>query len=253
MEKLIQQKQQLLTAGVTLSENYIIKASLNKKIRDYSESENENNTGILINYLLGLLGISSLENDKKEMHYVVLDDFINDSLKNYSYDEIKIAFKNHIRGDYNIPAFNKLDSIIAGKVMRAYDLQKSEIIKNEKIKIRNEYGFQPMTDAEVERVMLDAVDRVKKEILETGNLEGTAHHVYDFLTESGRLDFTPEEKRAAFSIAKRELLSDAKLKADGDYQLYKKLDKTLSKIHEGANQRQKSRAKTILIINHFKN
>lgn len=251
MEKKEPQKQQLVTAGVMLSENYIIKAARNQKIREYSETEKEKSTGTLINYLLALLGISSVTDDQKEMHYIVLDDFINDSLKNYSYEEIKVAFKNHIRGDYNIQAFNKLDSIIVGKVMRAYDNQKSQVINSERIKVGNEYKIEPLTDAEKDRIMLDAIDRVKKEVKETGEIKGTAHHVYDFMIKTGRMgEPEPEIKKACYKIALREQKTDLEGKAKTDYLLTKQLKRTLEKLGAG-NDRTIKIAKTLALKNYF--
>lgn len=250
-KKNLPQKKQLVTAGVMLSENYIIQAANKQKIREYSEPEKEKSTGALINYLLALLGISSVADDQKEMHYIALDDFINDSLKHYSYEEIKIAFKNFIKGDYGFQAYNKLDSIIAGKVMKAYDNAKSQIITNEKIKVVNEYKFEPLTNSEKDRIMLDAIDRVKKEVIETGTINGTAHHVYDFMIKTGRMnDPEPEIKRACMKIALREQKEDIERFAKSDYQLKKQLKRTIKALGSG-NERTIKIAKTLALKNYF--
>ena len=85
----------------------------------YSESEKKSESSVLINYLLALLGISMIEGDGKELHYIVLEEFVNETLVDYSYEEIKLAFRNLIKGDYpGIQVYNKLDSVLVGKVMK---------------------------------------------------------------------------------------------------------------------------------------
>lgn len=227
------------------SNNKLTVLEKNLPLRAYPEQDL--NTALVMDFLPWICGLLSLTDEVSAERLELALPALKEQCIGMGFPEIKKMFEMYADGNMSVkPMTNFFDRVLLGKIVSEY-----KTISNMKKRIKAE-GV-PMTDAEVERVMLDAVDRVKKEIKETGDLVGTAHHVYDFLTESGRLNFSPEEKNTAMSIAKRELLSDAKKQADGDYQLHKKLDKTLSKIHKGANARHKSMAKTILIINYFKN
>jgi len=206
---------------------------------------------LLVSNLLNDLGVGK---NSDTNHHIRTIKFIAESMINYSAGEIEKAFQMFIAGDFREKPYQQLNSVIVGKVMGEYENHKRDKLKvyRQKETLKNQQMKKP-TKAEEERIMLDAVDRVKKEVKEFGHIKGSAHHVYDFLVESGRVEFSKKERWAAHSIAKRMLIADEKNKAIGDYLLTKKLKKTLLQIEGGFNSRQVVIAKTLLIENLYKN
>ena len=204
----------------------------------------------IVETLLADLGVSKKANTD---HHVRAIKFIADSMVNYSFGEIEKAFKMFIEGRFNEKPFQQLNSLIIGRVMSQYQNHKAETLRvyKQKETMRKQQSNIP-TEAEKERIMLDGISRIEKEIKETGHVEGSVAHIYDFLEKSGRVKFDEKEKVACWKIAKRMLIADEKNSAIGNYFLTKKLKQTLSKIESGSNGRQIILAKTLLVENYFK-
>ena len=183
-------------------------------------------------------------------HHIRTIKFISESMINYSEGEISKAFQMFIASEFREKPFQQLNSVIVGKVMNEYENYKREKLRvyRQKTSINKN---KPPTEAEQERIMLNAVDRVKKEIKETKNIQGHAHHIYDFLVKSGRVEFSDAEKKASYNIAKRQLISEAKNKAIVDYDLHKIIDKTISEINKNGNSSVVAVAKKILLIDYL--
>lgn len=170
-----------------ISKNNIIQAFNCKKIRLYSESEKKSESSVLINYLLALLGISMIEGDGKELHYIVLEEFVNETLVDYSYEEIKLAFRNLIKGDYpGIQVYNKLDSVLVGKVMKAFDNQRSYAIQQDRIKKQKEKlkeDIITLTDSEEKELFINAVKDEFESFKKKGEVNPMRNWLYDKLLE----------------------------------------------------------------------
>lgn len=182
--------------------NAIIIAINNKKIREYSESEKEQKTGVLINYLLALLGISMTNGDDKEMHYIILEEFINETLINYTYEEIKLAFKKLVKGDFNIDVYNKLDSLLVGKVMKAYDNDKQYKIKQEVIKQNKIKEMPPeLTQSQKDEIVFLGIIKCYNDFISNERIPSTKIYYYDFLFERGFLPKDAATKNAVYKMA----------------------------------------------------
>lgn len=196
--------------------NNIIQAISCRKIRDYSENEKKSESKVLINYLLALLGISMAENDGKVMHYIILEEFMNDTLQNYTYEEIKLAFKNWVKGDYpEIPIYNKLDSLLVGKVMKAFDNQKTYAIQQEKIKIQKQ---KLMEEEKIEipqeakyKIIVSGLENAFNDFKAEGKFSYARLYLYDFLYVRDLLPKDVATKKAVHKMACERILSKPNL------------------------------------------
>ena len=181
-----------------------------KKIRLYSETEKKAESKVLINYLLALLGISMVKGDGREMHYIILEEFVNDTLKDYTYEEIKLAFKNLIKGDYDIQVYNKLDSILVGKVMKAYDEQRSYAIKQEKIKIQKQNLMEEKSDVPEDvkyKIVVAGLENAFDEFKKEDKFSYARLYLYDFLYVRDLLPKDSATKKAVHKMACERILS----------------------------------------------
>ena len=196
-----------------------------------------------MDFLPFLSGLLSLTDQKSAERLELALPAIKDQCIGMGFDEIKIMFEKYADGKMSIkPIPNYFDRILLGKIVNEY--------KSTKIKKVTEQPKKP-TEAEINRIMLDAFDRIKAEVKEFGSIQGSAHHIYDFVTKRGQIIFSDAEKKAAFSISKREIISDEKNKAIGNYELKKKLKHTLAMIENGSNSRVIINAKKLLLENYF--
>lgn len=133
----MEKRQQLTTEGKPSKkwQTEIVKSSFGKKIKDFSESEQEDNNGKLITRLLSMLGVTDV-NESKTSHYAMVDEALSTDYNNYTYSEIIKAFKMLIKGDFNdmpimkgYKLFSKLDCIILGKAMQCYQIKRKDHLK----------------------------------------------------------------------------------------------------------------------------
>jgi hypothetical protein len=87
----------------------------------------------LLNYLYVLLNIKK-ENQLNEIEESVLNGVIISNFGTYTIQEIKHAFRLAVSGKLEIEMYQKLDSVIFGKVMLTYQKHKQHIIKHFKNK-----------------------------------------------------------------------------------------------------------------------
>jgi len=198
---------------------------------------------LIMDFLPFISNLLSLTDQKSADRLEVALPSIKEQCIGMGLAEIKKMFEMYADSKLSIePIPNYFDRVLLGKIVNEY-----KFLKKPKAKITE---MKP-TEAEQERIMLDAVDRVKKEIKETKNIQGHAHHIYDFLVKSGRVEFSDAEKKASYNIAKRQLISEAKNKAIVDYDLHKIIDKTISEINKNGNSSVVAVAKKILLIDYL--
>jgi len=100
--------------------------SKNVKIKNLDDPKEVIN---LLNYLNVLLNIKK-DNQLNELEESVLNGVIITQFNTWTIDEIKHAFRMAVSGKLNIELFNKLDSLVFGRVLKAYNEHKSIKIKN---------------------------------------------------------------------------------------------------------------------------
>lgn len=104
----------------------------NPKLKDYPEEIRNANTFMIFSWLLDLLGVKG--DDSTDKHHDAAINFINSSLKNYTYQEIKLAFEKYVSGEYldskGTPMLvtQQLNAVVIGRVLREYEfLKKREL------------------------------------------------------------------------------------------------------------------------------
>tara|TARA_R110000803_G_scaffold209612_2_gene279607 strand:+ start:2906 stop:3571 length:666 start_codon:yes stop_codon:yes gene_type:complete len=93
-----------------------------KNITDTNEIAN------LVNYLNVLLNVKK-ENQLNDIEQSVLNGVIISQFSNYTVNELKNAFRLAVANKLGVEMFNKLDSLVFGKVLKAYAKHKSTIIQ----------------------------------------------------------------------------------------------------------------------------
>ena len=177
---------------------------------------------MLIKTLLLLLGVKP-DNYPNKLEAEVLGEFVNRALKNYSPQEIRFAFELAVAGNLRVEVYQKLDSVLIGRVIKAYEEYKRERSKKEKIaqssSNRQERFEEVKTDAErlkIERVF------IKKVVLPLWNNfnptdewvpESGYWCVYDLLDAKGLVDLDDSVKNEF--LAKAELFAAKKQKRGG--------------------------------------
>lgn len=83
----------------------------------------------MLNYLYVLLNVKA-DNQPNEIEESVLNGLILNNFNNFTLNEIKHAFRLAVSGELGLDMYNKLDSIVFGKVIKAYQNYKALKIKN---------------------------------------------------------------------------------------------------------------------------
>ena len=162
------------------------------------------------------------------------------------FHEIKRMFEQYVDGRLGIePIPNYFDRILLGKIVAAYKSQNKP-----KPKKMEEYNY---TDEEKEFILIEAVDRAKKEYKHTGDISEPYTHIYDYLYQQGQLPKHTKEFRDRITAEAKEIAKEmVTYEANQDYDLYRHLKTTLAKIEDGSHGRLKSIAKKLVLIEYFK-
>lgn len=116
----------------------------------------------LLNYLFALLNmkapVGATEHDNHMQQIVVLGDLLRTGFKNDTIEEIKEAFVMSVSGKFKIELYQKLDSIILGKVMREYRVYKSQKLE--------QYKREKITEQKEMEVSEEEKQRRRNEFLE---------------------------------------------------------------------------------------
>lgn len=143
--------------------------------------------GVFLERLLTLQG----ETSKQRMK--VMLPMMKDSAWSLSLKQVKDAFTMYVQGKLPIePKTNFLDIILFNKVLTLYRQQMQRPKKQEHY----------TSPEEIEFIMTEAVDRVKKDYKQNGCITEMCHHVYDHLFEQGKLPKDKEYKDLIFKKAK---------------------------------------------------
>ena len=218
--------------------------TLENKVRlyDYKESDLNKACVLLVADLADLLGVS----DQKTRHLNKLTQFIKGAYTTYTLEEIQYAFQLYVEGEFIDKPYQQLNAVVFGKVMRDFQNYKSNKLQEYRRKKRfvQEQEGKPSSE-QIERMMLDAVDRCAKEVKYTGKLEGSEYHIYDFLEESGRHKFSEEEKKREFIKAKEIIRKEMEIESLESLDARKKFKKILKSLDK--NGRVIGLAKTLLL------
>jgi len=228
-----------------MESNKLTTLDKNLPLRAYPQ-ENLNRV-LIMDFLPWLSNLLSLTDETSANRLELALPAIKDQCIGMGFVEIKKMFEMYADGKLGItPISNFFDRVLLGKIIDNYRSYKNRINKP-KIKIAKP------SESEQERIMIDAIDRVKKEVKDTGEIHGTAHHVYDFMIDTRRME-KPDAatRKACYKIALRNQIGEFEKNAKLDYSLKKQLIKTLSNLGAG-NDRTIKMAKTLALADYFRN
>lgn len=215
---------------------------LNKKLPLRAYPEKEYNFMIYEAFLPWLSNLLSLTGESSAERLKTALPSIKDHCLGMGFDEIRKMFELYADGKLNLePIPNYFDRMQLGKIVNAYRSQK----KPKKM----ENGWY--TQSEIDQLNESAVERVEKEYNETGAIKKNEHHVYDFLDESGRINFSKEDKWRAFEQAKTDRLTELELAQPLNIGEKRQIKSEIDKIQNNKCGTTKALAKTILLKKYF--
>jgi hypothetical protein len=187
------------------------------KIKEYPEELRNQNTAMLVDWLLNLIGVNSKEGGI-EQHAVAFK-HINETLGVYTYEEIKLAFEKYVNEELTgsdgkvLQAYSELNARVIGRVMSAYtELKRNDMNAYYAKKRQQEIDNPPKPPLEERLIIaINSMQYLWEGFLETGKIPiGYLHH-YETLYKMGSLPkHTVEFRSEVMSRAKQSLVEATK-------------------------------------------
>ena len=223
------------------------------KIRDYQVEEGHRQGVITVNRLIFKLGVGDKADER---HHLAGLEFILKALGHYTFEEIEKAFDLFVSGEFTTKPLQQFNALVVGTVMREFeDYKKEHLIEWRRKEREAKEKVDKMTESEKQRVMLDAYDAAVNELEYAEDFEYSKWHLYDWLIKEGRMEEPTEEyRKAAYKVAKRELIEEQKIKIQNSNNIYEK--RNLKKIMLGISDETEkgkivNRAKSEIIKQHI--
>lgn len=201
----------------------------NPKIRDYPVSKRNENSYIVVDWLLNFLGVGGTKVDNK-LHHVETFNFINSArINKFTYQEIKEAFEMYVAGELppDILIAQQLNPLVLGKVMVAYEKIKRERLTAyySILKKQREAQATEMTEDQkkeiIENGIIDAYDYFKR----SNNVENGRIWIYEWLHENKLTEEIADGKHPKYVLALENLKDQAK--SSGNITEYKDIVRNL--------------------------
>lgn len=191
----------------TFNGREIVISAHQTKIRDLSDLEPLKQA---LRYVMTLIGLKS-ENMPSESQKMVLIDFIQSELGNFTPDEIKLAFKLAASKKINcdIDHFQNFNAVYIGKVMQCYVEYKGKAMLEFQIQNQNDEKDHEPDEHEKMMLFYDFAETFIVQKFEkyrnTGILEGTINGyatIFKALEDTlGFINMTIEEKKQVYDLA----------------------------------------------------
>ena len=185
----------------------------------------------LIKDLLAILGVNP-EKFPSQRERKILAQYINGSLKNYSPHEIIKAFQLAIQGKLNVEVYQKLDCIIVGKVMSAYEKYKQIEVNRARSQAntlkREERENRIISPEEKAKIDLEFIQTCvlpsykNYKASEQWKVKQVHCHIYDLLDRRGLVKFSAEVKKGFIKSAEailRERIAQKRVTKGKSFQL----------------------------------
>jgi hypothetical protein len=155
-----------------------------------------------LDYIYTLLNVKA-DNQLNEIEESVLNGFILTTYKNFTFEEIKHAYRLAASGSLEVEVFQKLDAVSFGKVLKAYKKHKAEQIKKHTQKQKTTEEPTEEQKAEILREFESLIDEYKEKRPKMTEPEITVlnAHIFKELYKRSELDLTEEEKNIFIEIA----------------------------------------------------
>ena len=221
------------------------------KIRDISEEDFKFH---LIKTIVSINALSGIKNPMDDIVKTDIKEMILMRFKALSFDEISYAFKKERYGDLT-PRTEHFQLFDAKYVSEVLD----KFVKWKKDKIIQLNLNQPkpeevsISDQEKENIMLEAVDRLKREVKHNLVIESSVTGVYMYLYAKGvlpphTLEFREKYKKRAIPIARGIAAGKARYSLED----HRELDSRIKLITEGKGEEVKNIAKRLILQDYFK-
>jgi hypothetical protein len=222
----------------------------NLKIKEYPEEIRNMNTAKLVDWCLNLLGVNG--KDGIEEHHAVAFEFINNSLINYTYQEIKAALMMFVAGDFNgVFIAQQFNSVVLGKIMKNYAERRDDMLRGYYQKRRAQFTIpqnNPITKKQNHEAAIRMMEQAYKDYTKSGKILSGFSFLYGWLLNADIISPTEQERKDAYENAKPIAAEKAKmLETSTAKNLLKQIDSQQSSdvvIIE---------AKKLLIIKYFRN
>jgi len=222
-------------------------AVLDKKLPIRAYSEEMLNKVILMDLLPFLTKLLSLTDEVSADRLEIALPAIKTSCIGMGFNEIKKMFEMYVDSKLSLkPIPNYFDRILLGKIVSEYKVLTAK--KNKPIMEEKE-----ISEKEKEFIMIEAVDRIEKEVLQTGDIITPCSHIYDYIHKQGKLPkHTKEFKSKYLKNAKLKLKGVEATRASADYEIHKKLKTILEKIDNNNHDGLIPMVKKLVLIDYFK-
>ena len=223
----------------------LVKLESTMPLRAYIEEDL--NRILLITFLPWLASLLSLTDETSAERLEIALPAIKQQCIGMGFNEIKKMFEMYVDSKLNLkPIPNYFDRILLGKIVDSYKaLNKPKSKPNQELK---------MSEEDKEFIMLEAVDRIKKEVEQNGKIESNVIGVYMYLYSKNVLpehtkEFKEKYTKLAIPIAKGEVASKATYSLDD----HRKLKGRIESISQGKGELIKNIAKKLILTDYFKN
>ena len=232
----------------------------NVKIRDYEEAERNTRSFEIVKYLLDLLGVNAKGNEKQHQILIV---HISQNYGAYTFEEIMLAFKYYVKGEYYqdgkpMLVINALNAVVFGRVMREFEFKKKRELDSYRRKKQQQMNKE--SELSKEDIYLKNVACLLIEFeyfKEHGSLphQGAgAESSFDFLLKEKVITNNPENEsyyKRKFIEDRNQLITEHELsfaKGTDDFKELKKLGEDLK---NGMSPKIEIRRKRIILTEFY--
>lgn len=237
-----------------LNENY-------PKIRNLNSL---NEVDELINFILDILGVKSLDEDLDEHNRKVkfIFEFIISKFGFLTIPEIKESFKMYVAKDFgHCDIYRTLDSIVVSDVLNCFIDFRSEKLRvyTQKKKTEEMLEQSKLNPIDVDKLMIDAVNNKYSEYLELKTIAEPTEHIFKELIDRKLIKMPSDENPKLYDYYDRKLQaakSQIKRELDSEKPLNPKetnrIKEELQNIINNNSSLSQVRAKKLVLLDFFK-
>jgi len=215
----------------------------------------------LINFILDILGVKSLDEDLHEHNRKIkfIFDFILDKFSFLTVPEIQEAFVMYVAKDFgHKEIYRNFDTILVSDVLNCFMNYRGDALrvynqKKQKLELAEQNA---LSNSEKDEIMIKAVNEKYLEYIYTQDIEQPIVHIFDELMKR-KLIKMPDEKTIHYYNSKLEeassqILKELKSIVGLDKKENLSIKEELDKITNKSSQKVEIRAKKLVLMDFFK-
>lgn len=240
------------------------KPLLAKLNEDYPKIRTVANNEGLINYLINLINIKATtdaEIKDLQVQMIVILDFIKSKFGQLTEEEIKEAFKMYVAKDFgHKEIYRTLDTIVVSDVLNKFLDYRSQVLRSydQKQKIQKLENMSNISEAEANKIMVEAVNNKYLEFLELGTISEPIEHIFKELIDRKILKMpTAETPKISeyydkkLSEAKEQIKKELEATEATSVKEKNKIKIELDFIIQNTSSKVEIRAKKLVLIDYF--